>query len=178
MRSLEDRYFDWICCIAMDGKAEDYQKLLRYLFEKDYRYTHPRDGNREAHGLDLRYRFGYLMEVSSTEIACELDDKPCSLLEMMVALSITIEENVMRDFDIGDRTHEWFIDMINSLGINMSDDIFSYPVADAAVERFFNRDYAPNGAGGLFTLRHPNDDMRRVEIWYQAMWWIDEKLNI
>lgn len=174
---VTERYFQWICHIAMNGEAHNYQKLLHYLFHKKYRYTHPRDENREADGIDLRYRFGYLQGVSLHEIACELDDKPCSVLEMMVALAIRCEENILRDFEIGDRTYEWIQDMLRSLDIYQNDAVFNARHVDNVVEHFLDRDYAPDGAGGLFHLKHPPDDMRRAEIWYQAMWWIDE-LNI
>jgi hypothetical protein len=171
---LSERYFHWICHIAMNGEAGNYQKLLHYLYNKNYRYTHPRDANRESDGIDLRYRFGYLNGIALPEITCELDDKPCSVLEMMVALAIRCEENILLDFEIGDRTYEWFQDMLKSLGVDQNDDEFNYSYVDSTIEHFLDRDYAPDGCGSLFHLRHPPDDMRRAEIWYQAMWWIDE----
>jgi len=175
---LSERYYRWICRVAMEHEADEYSQLLRYLFTKDYRYTHPRDANRESDGIDLRYRFGYLHGIALPEVTCELDDKPCSLLEMMVALAIRCEENIMRSFDIGDRTHIWFTNMLDSLGIAQNDHKFNREEVDQAVENFFNRNYAPNGKGGLFCLKHPYEDLRKVEIWDQAMWWIDERLNI
>ena len=176
--SLYERYFHWICRIAMNGKAEDYQKLLHYLFDKNYRFEHPRDANRESDGIDLRYRFGYLHNISMPEIARELDDRPCSVLEMMVALAIRCEENILRDFEIGDRTHEWFFDMLDALECDQNDEKFNKYQVDCIIERWMRREYAPDGAGGLFHLRFPPEDLRETETWYQAMWWINEKLNI
>ena len=178
MGYLRDRYFQWICQIAMNGEAETHQRLLRFLFNKDYRYIHLRDENRESDGIDLRYRFGYETNASLSEISRELDDRPCSVLEMMVALALRCEENIMRDFAVGDRTHEWFKDMLYSLNLYKDDQHFNEAVANTIIEMFLDRHYTPDGRGGLFHLRHPYEDLRQVETWCQAMWWIDEKLNI
>ena len=88
MEYLRERYFQWICQIAMNGEAENHQRLLRFLFNKDYRYINPRDANRESDGIDLRYRYGYESDVPLSQITSELDDKPCSVLEMMLALAM------------------------------------------------------------------------------------------
>ena len=178
MGCLRDRYFQWICQIAMNGEAENHQRLLRFLFNKDYRYIHPRDENRESDGIDLRYRFGYVSDAPLYQITNELDNRPCSVLEMMVALALRCEENIMRDFEIGDRTFEWFKDMLYSLNLYYDDQHFNESRADVVIDLFLDRHYAPDGNGGLFHLRHPYEDLRQVETWCQAMWWIDEKLHI
>ena len=36
-----------------------------------------------------------------------------------------------------------------------------------------NRDYGRDGKGGLFTIEHCRYDMRDIEIWYQANWYLD-----
>lgn len=114
----------------------------------------------------------------SGEDVDELNDRPCSVLEMMVALSARCEEHIMDDPDSGNRTGKWFFDMILSLGlINMQDERFDALYARAAISRFLRREHAANGCGGLFTLRYHSADMRRVEIWYQAMWYLDEVID-
>ena len=42
------------------------------------------------------------------------------------------------------------------------------------IDRFNQRAYQPNGAGGLFTLISPNVDMRQLDIWYQLMAYLNE----
>ena len=42
---------------------------------------------------------------------------------------------------------------------------------------FLNREYEPNGRGGLFTVNNSPADMRTVEIWYQFMWYLNEFLE-
>jgi hypothetical protein len=40
-----------------------------------------------------------------------------------------------------------------------------------------DRDYSPNGYGGLFTVESPRQDMRNTEIWYQCMWHLEELIR-
>jgi len=47
----------------------------------------PMDGNRAEDGIDLRYRFGYEKEYEGSTIASYLDNSPCSVLEMLIALA-------------------------------------------------------------------------------------------
>ena len=93
---------------------------------------------------------------------------------MMVALSIDME-GIMNDTNLGNRTAQWFWGMIGSLGLGqMDDDGFDMTSAHEALYIFMNRLYRPNGEGGLFTLRKPYIDLRNVEIWMQAMWFLNE----
>ena len=59
------------------------------------------DADRAEDGINLRYRFGYENGYESAMIASCLDNRPCSVLEMMVALAIKIEEQIMDDPDNG-----------------------------------------------------------------------------
>jgi len=136
------------------------------------------DGNREADGIDLRYRFGYENSYEDPMIAANLDDRPCSVLEMLIALSIRCEEHIMDDPDIGDRTGEWFWNMIENLALgSMSDSKFDRDYVNNAISRFLNREYKRNGEGGLFTIKHCKYDLRTVEIWYQMCWYLDDILK-
>ena len=96
MKNLMTEYFEWICHLVCDEqftKRLSYTKLLLRLFETDFNYILPRDGNRYEDGIDLRYRFGYENGLEDQLIARDLDDKPCSVLEMMVALALRCERS-------------------------------------------------------------------------------------
>jgi hypothetical protein len=94
---------------------------------------------------------------------------------MMVALAVRCEEDMMYDPDYGDRTAQWFWGMVRSLGLGgMMDSVYDPDRVEAVIQRFLNRDYEPNGKGGLFTLRHAPFDARKVDIWYQLCWYLDE----
>lgn len=130
--------------------------------------------NRYDDGIDLRYRFGNEQGYRDSMIASYLDNRPCSVLEMIIALAIRLEEHIMDDPDIGNRTGQWFWDMIVSLGLgSMDDSKFDKAHAIDVIRRFLDRDYGRDGKGGLFTIEHCRYDMRDIEIWYQANWYLD-----
>lgn len=167
---LNNEYFDWMCQIVHERYS---RKLLRRLHEIDFDYIIPMDGNRAEDGVELRYRFGYGHSYDQTMIANYLDDRPCSVLEMMVALAIRCEEDIMSNDDIGDQTHIWFWRMIESLGLDEeTDKHFDKRRVDHVIDRFLKREYSRNGRGGLFTIQNCRKDMRTTEIWYQMCWYM------
>lgn len=175
---LKNEYFDWmydlVCYRKYCGRLS-YRKLLAYLNNRDFIYILNMDGNRAEDGIDLRYRFAYEHNYDYPMVATYLDDRPCSVLEMMVALAIRCEDSIMADSDIGNRTSLWFWNMIKSLGLDhMSDANFDKDAADEIIDRFLDREYEPNGKGGLFTINHCRYDLRSVDIWYQMMFYLDE----
>lgn len=178
---LNNAYFKWLyrlVCKDNRYKRLSYRKLLAYLYEVEFTYSIAMDGNRESDGIDLRYRFGYERGYDQHLIASYLDDSPCSVLEMMVALALRCEEHIMCDPEYGDRTGKWFWDMIKSLGLYFMDDAhFDREVAENFVSRFLNREYKRNGEGGLFTVQNGARDMRTAEIWYQMCWYLNDILE-
>ena len=164
---IQDEYFEWLVGIACaDNDVVSYRNLLAYLHETEFIYSMPMDGNRAADGKDLRYRFAhrYLGDDSAEYYITG----PCSVLEMMLALAIRCEENIMDDPTMGDRTAQWFWGMISSLGLGgMYDTNFDIYKVEDVVNRFLDRDYDPDGRGGLFTIRNFEYDMRTIEIWHQ-----------
>ena len=173
--NINDEYFEWMCglvCNKPASKYISYRVLMSYLHNKVFRYSIPRDSNREADGIDLRYRFAYFHGYE--EVPQCLEDRPCSVLEMMVALAVRCEEGIMDDPDVGDRTGQWFWEMIKNLGLgSMTDARFDEEYVESVIERFLNREYEPDGRGGLFRIRNCTEDLRNVEIWYQMCWYLD-----
>lgn len=179
---LNNEYFEWMYKIVLSNQYSfnglTYRKLLYYLHGREFTYILEMDGNRAADGIDFRYQFGYEFGYSNEMIRQYLDTRPCSVLEMMVALSFRLEKQIMDNYDYGDRTGQWFWNMIVSLGLgHMSDDKFNRKYVDRTVTKFLNREYEPNGKGGLFTLNNSNYDMAKEEIWCQAMWFLDENFD-
>lgn len=169
-------YFNWMYDLVCKGKRTSYRKILGYLHEREFTYTLDFDGNRAEDGVDLRYRYSHeLGRYDGPAVAAYLDNGPCTVLEMMIALAIRCEETIMDDPVEGDRTTYWFWSMMESLGLKgMSDERFDERLAERIVDIFLNREYAENGKGGLFTVRHPYRDLRDVEIWCQMNWHLDE----
>lgn len=81
----------------------------------------------------------------------------------------------MCDDSFGNRTGEWFWTMLVNLGLgHMSNAHYDEAEVDYILERFVNREYSPQGEGGLFVVKNPQSDMRKVEIWYQMCWYLTE----
>lgn len=177
---LNNEYFEWMCQLVYNeqySRRLSYRKLLTHLHEIEFVYIIGMDGNRAEDGIDLRYRFGYEHQYNSPMVATFLDDHPCSVLEMLVALARRCEESIMDDPDIGNRIGQWFWNMIVNLGLgHMNDSNFDGNRVDLILSRFMNREYRRNGEGGLFTVNHCKHDLRSAEIWYQMCWYLDEIL--
>ena len=173
--NLTIEYFNWLCKLVSDRQHTRFKEVLKLLHEKEFIYIIDMDGNRYEDGIELRYRFAYECGHDYRIIASCLDTRPCSILEMMIALALRCEEHIMDDYSIGNRTAQWFWDMMNSLGLGRMDDIHvQKDVFDEIIDTFLNRNYAPNGKGGLFTVHNGRRDMRSVEIWYQACAYFNE----
>jgi len=135
------------------------------------------DGNRAEDGIGLRYRFGYECRHDDPVITAYLDNRGCSVLEMMIALALRCEEHIMSDPVVGNRTGQWFWNMIVNMGLGGMDDVkFDGLYTDAVVGKFLAREYEQNGKGGLFTVEGCRYDLRGIEIWYQMCWYLNSIL--
>lgn len=174
---LSNRYFEWLYFLVCGDDADSrhtYRNLLTFLNNIEFTYTIEFDGNRAQDGIDFRYRFGHEHGYSTSLIRRYLDIRPCSVLEMMVSLAARVEEQIMDDYEYGNRTGQWFWNMIVSLGLgSMSDSNFNEAYSYRVISKFLDRDYEPNGRGGLFTIEDCRFDMREIEIWSQFMWYLE-----
>ena len=175
---MKHLYFRWLYQLVFeDREIRSYKKLLQFLFDQDFYYLLDMDSNRGVDGLDLRYRFCYDNKYEYSKLGSELGDKPCSVLEVMIAIALRFEEETMRDWDIGDRTPIWFFCMLTSLGLDDMDDYnFDEARVSRTISRFLNRDYCANGIGGLFYIPDCGEDLREVDLWAQASWFFDRQL--
>lgn len=177
-RQVADRYFKWLSNLVYSEIGDprySFSKLLRMLhnieFQWDSRF--PRDENRYEDGIEMRYRFADTCEGEDVNYIADCLENPCSMLEMMAALAVRCEETIMDDPAIGDRTKQWFWRMVNSLGLSdMFNENFDLVKVEQVIERFLDRDYEPNGRGGLFTIENTRDDLRKVEIFCQLTWYL------
>ena len=180
--SIKEEYDNWIINLATDWCSNygKYGKLMRFLHSVPFYSTIqiPLDNNRGADGKDLRLRFVETTnEYNYNHVYLYLMDYDATMLEVMVALAIRCEESIMYDSSVGDRSYEWFYGMLCSSGLNACyDDIFDENTAREIVYGILERTYSRNGKGGLFTLSNPPKDLRKVEIWYQLLWYLDEVL--
>jgi hypothetical protein len=124
------------------------------------------DANRVADVINMRRMW---CEAVGFDIHA-LDDKPCSLLEVMLILSETL--SYMLYGSTKDSSEErWFNEMCQNLGILGADE----STIRERAERMVARGYDENGNGGLFPLKNPKEDQRKVEVWMQLNAYIIEK---
>ncbi|MCM1525224.1 MAG: hypothetical protein NC120_12295 [Ruminococcus sp.] len=174
--NIDNVYVKSIASLITDRQHpyKSYSKLLNSLYCIDFTYSIHLDGNRYEDGVGMRYSFGWNNNIPEAVIASYLDVRPCSVLEMMAALALRCENEIMCDPEKGDRTGMWFWGMMRSLGLeHMKNDIFDENQVKKAVNKMLERNYCFDGKGGLFTVKDPPCDMRTTEIWYQAMWYLN-----
>ena len=178
MNDISKDYFKWLCkLIDHGGKVKVYKKTLALLYEQDFIFVIPKDGNRSEDGIELRYRYGRENNVDSYTIEDLLDNRPCSVFEMMVALAVRMEDHIMYDPDKGDRQSKWFWVMFYNLGLKpMTNSKFDEHYADIIeiIDRLNYREYEPDGTGGLFVTHDPTKNMLEEEIWYQMQQYLNE----
>lgn len=165
----EKRYFCWLC--DMVGDTYKYHLLMYKLYSRDFYSTIDMDENRSSDGTDLRDIY----------VDDESADYPiyrgCSILEMMIGLASRMDSDILYNSDYGDRTGEWFWMMIDNLGLDRYDDHhYVEDEVDEILDIFLDREYGTDGTGGLFPLKHPSKDQRKVEIWDQMQGFIIENL--
>lgn len=156
-RELYDRITDGRCVTI------SYYKLFRLLHDVEFSWSILMDKNRYSDGIQMRRELGF-----------EDVKDGCSVLEMMIALCIRAETEIMDNPQIGDRTGNWFFRMLNNMGISTYDDNhFDEDECLEIINRFLDREYEPNGKGGLFYIRNTTADLRNMEIWIQMLWYMD-----
>lgn len=173
---MRDKYFDFLCDIVDGEKSCEYTTLLGELHRMEYYPLIPNDDNRGEDGKQLR--FDFMEEKGAHALSQSELDKPCSVLEMLVGLSYRLEfESAGSAWEKG--PDEWFWILLDNLGIGWCDNkecdrMGVKEEIGSKVGRFLNRHYKSDGDGGLFPLKNPQKDQRRVEIWYQMSAYILE----
>lgn len=179
--NFEDRYFQWLCDVAMGRNSIMYSHLLYLLHHTEFQFSYALDKNRYLDGIGMRHRFymdnpELFGEFSPDDIFGEMS---CTVLEMMVALSVRINESILANY-FGDSNGIYilFNAMLNSLNIVRYDNNhFNERRVQCILEDFMNHNYERNGAGGLFTIHDDTKDMRQEEIWCQCGWYLNELIE-
>ena len=177
-RQLENDYFEWLYDLACGVRATpniSYRNLLELMHDTEFYYILPGDADRANDGVTLRYRYSLMRDYDFD--ASEIMDGPCSVLEMILSLAIRCEETITDDALIGDRTCQWFWEMLHNMGLSgMTDSRFDYVYVSEIIDRFLNREYEPDGRGGLFVISPCDYDLREVSYFNQLCWHLNDTL--
>ena len=173
-------YFEWLLDRICDKShpKERYRSLLENLWIREYYPIIFLDQNRVSDGLTLRSEFNSLKRIPTVnKLSPDELSQPCTVLETLIALSIRIERDILTD-DIGDRTSVWFWTMMENMELDIMDERrYDEYYVNTVVDKFLNRHYGPNGEGGPFYIPYSMKDLREVELWMQAMWYITANLT-
>ena len=172
-------YIEWLVRDKLglsDKEWKTYNFLINSLSKIEFVAIHPQDENRAVDGLELRSQFSDETELY-LDSSSGLPSK-CSMLEMLAGLAVKIENRIMRNVDIGDRTGKWFLMMINNMGLgDITNKNWKYDdeskIGDIC-HRIIYRDYKSNGEGGLFPLKNKSINWKNEEIWNQCMAFLRE----
>lgn len=179
MSAFEDQvkndYFEWLYKNACRGKINSnisYKKIFSLMHSIDFDFYIPTDVNRANDGHDLRLRFGNRYGYDNI---MDIIDMPCTLLEMMLALAMRCEDTIMSNQLYGDRTTQWFWNMMKNLGLSyMIDERYNQQEATKKIYDFMEHRYQPDGKGGLFFIRDCKYDLRNEDIWTQLCWYLEK----
>lgn len=155
-------------------------KILKHLHAFPFQVILSDDENRVKDALTLRKDWIDECGVKDSDDLLRrhrpfTTPKRATILEVMVALSKKMEDQIMTNTQLGDRTGFWFWSMIESLGIiNMTDNNFDEDKMNKVIHNMISRRYDQDGRGGLFTCPRIDINMRQVSIWYQAMFYLNQ----
>lgn len=174
-KPLDEQYLVWLYkrvgYSEFSRSSETYWELLKQMYKKEFQWVLSDDDNRAADGLSLRDDF--MIETDNEDP--EWSGLGCSLLEVVVALSkrAAFSDDLLRGESY------WFWTMMDNAGLSTFDDdrywtLRPGPYVDALLENLMNRRYGYDGTKGFFPLKHPDQDQREVEMWYQLQSYLIE----
>lgn len=172
IKDIKIDYFHWLCeVICVDQGEDSYWFLLNTLHNIPFFWFVPNDDNRGMDGLRLRDEYAIENSIGVLHKEHPPLYGPCSVLEMLIGLARRIDE-IMAEPGEDDQTPKWFWKMIENLELEKYTDAdFTLRLGEERVpfiiDLVLKREYKRNGQGGLFPLKRPKKDQRKVEIWYQ-----------
>lgn len=173
---LEDYRAYLFDIIHFEDYCDRYERLLDYLSGKKFTWLVDHDDNRAEDGFALRWKFASEYGVDDNFWIGRMPVR-CSVLEMMIALSMRCED-VVYDPEKGDRVAIWFWRMVANMGLfKMVNKNFDQDYCDICVNRMLERRYSRDGKGGLFRCKDLTINMRKAEIWYQMGVWLNENFD-
>lgn len=156
---LEDRYFTWLCAKVARDLGPAPISFLRKLHSTEYTWIISGDRNRAAEGVELRENF---FNAAFIKRDSEFLRHPCSLLEFFIAFAERAA------FQTPESSYTWFWEIMTNLNLEIRVVCLeNEAVIDEILYNFLWRQYDYSGHGGMFPLRNPRRDQRRVEIWFQ-----------
>ena len=161
------RYIHWVLTDKLgltDKETKKYLYLVSAITDVEFVWRHPMDENRAIDGLELRqdfeYETGEFLDKSSGLMP------NCTFFEMLAALSIRCENQLMRNLSVGDRTSKWFFEFLDNLEL-LDERLREDDIKDIA-EGFMDGDI------DMFPLKNKGIKQKNEQIWKQLSAYINE----
>lgn len=164
VNSIRYSYFCWLYDLVFMDR--NHFLLLGFLHDLKFTWTVDRDKNRARDGMDLRDQFMNEFMFFEDDVRAALCG-PCTVLEMLVALCIRCENDIMYDPEFGDRTAIWFWDILHNLGLgDMDDESINYDFVRQKVDIFLERRFKKDGEGSPFPgVELDDSEVKNTEFW-------------
>ena len=167
--AVVNRYYIWLLNRIDFDSYEDRSKLLQYLHNKEYVWDIWTDENRAEDGMELRAQF----EKETDYLDYSPLNKPCSVLEMLIAFAERIDKDVT-DEEYG--APYWFWIMIDNLGLkDCTDDIFDAKKVNETLDKWLNRLIKNEIKTGIFPVKSGKKSDGDIDCWFQMQKWIAER---
>lgn len=112
-----EEYFHWLVDqVGGEDWWSDYYISLYRLFDRKYYYVNPIDSSAYESGLDIRA----VAIMDGVDILSIPNGEP-SVLEVLIALCKKVDQSLMYNDDVGDRTPRWFDDIMTVLNFKKPD---------------------------------------------------------
>lgn len=155
-------YVRWVMTDKLcmnDREVKRYFNLLMDLSKVAFVWNHPMDENRAIDGLELRtdfeYETGDYLDASSGLMP------KCTVFEMLAALAIRCENQLMYNASLGNRTSKWFFEMLDNLDLSPNS-VVKDDISIKIIE------------GGAFPLKNSKIHQRNEQIWKQLSSYLAE----
>ena len=161
--------YDKVMFKQMKRSGRSYALLLDYLMKRKFTCKLDRDVNRAEDGKYLRYTFCEEIGIPDEEIKGS-----CTFLEMAVALAERINDDIFPPTP-GVNGAQFFWMMMENCGLDeYIDSDFDEEKVGKIVDCILERRFSYNGSGGFFPLKHPKEDQKCVEMWYEMQQYMQE----
>lgn len=176
LENFYNAYRNWL---VRKMNAYEYTILFDFLYDIEFEWVIERDENRAKDGIYLR---AWFESESGLAIPEGWDSWPCSFLEFVVGLAMTMENRVLYDPCDGADESTWFWELMSNIGLDIYDDKTIMQTGQAAMDDIehlvytvMDRQFSYSGKDGLFPLDNPVEDQRDVEFWFQMNAYCNEK---
>lgn len=174
MEELWDDYLLFLIwrCNLQEKEINGLELVLEVLHNTEFTYVLNRDGNRFDDGMELRN--DYEIPCSCRKYIDEFMNRPCSVLEMLMALAIRVDNEIIGD-PAEEHPERFFMEMIENLGLlRYRNYKFKMNEVTKIIQLWMHRRFHKDGVGSPFPVKYSRIDQRDFEIWDQMNTYISE----